>query len=60
MRPGSTAAFWKKYNGLQLSMTASCMPKTALSCAAKPMQIKTPLAFCALPCRLQASPIYVN
>jgi hypothetical protein len=60
MRRGSTAAFWKKYNGIQFAMAASCMPNTALVCAAKPMQIKTPLAFCALHGRIPASPGYAN
>jgi hypothetical protein len=60
MRCGTSAAFWKKYNGIQFAMAASCMPNTALVCAAKPMQIKTPLAFCALPGRIPANPVHVN
>jgi len=60
MRRGSTAAFWKKYNGLQFAMAASCMPNTARVCAAEPMKIKIPLAFCALPGRILAIPIHLN
>jgi hypothetical protein len=36
------------------------MPKTAVVSAAKPMQIKTPLAFCALPGRIPATPVHLN
>ena len=60
MRRGTSAGFWRKYEYLQLSMTASCMPKTAVVSATKPMQIKTPLAFCALPGRIPATPVHLN
>jgi len=36
------------------------MPNTARVCAAEPMKIKIPLAFCALPGRILASPIHLN
>ena len=36
MRRGSTAGFWKMYEATQLSMAASCMPKTALVSGVNP------------------------
>lgn len=60
MRRGSSAAFWKKYNGLQFSMAASCMPNTARVSEAKPIKVKAPAAVCLVPGRVPAKPIYVN
>ena len=53
---GPKPGFWRKYEAQQTSLVASCMPRTAVLSGDKPMAIKAPLAVCALPGRLVATP----
>jgi hypothetical protein len=39
MRKGTSPTFWKKYEAMQVSMIASCMPTTAAAGGAKPLTI---------------------
>jgi hypothetical protein len=57
---GPKPGFWKKYETLQMSMVASCMPRTAVRSGDKPMAVKAPLAVCTLPGRLTATPVGWN
>jgi hypothetical protein len=52
---GSKPGFWKTYEAQQISLIASCMPKAAAVSGVKPIEIKAPLAFYALPGRLTAT-----
>jgi hypothetical protein len=49
MRKGTSPTFWKKYEAMQIAMAASCMPRTAISSATRPMQIQRPQAVCLQP-----------
>ena len=53
---GSKPGFWKKYEAQQMSLVASCMPRTTVQSGDKPTAIKAPLAVCTLPGRLAATP----
>ena len=53
---GTKLSFWRKYEAMQISMAASCMPRTAAQSGDKPMPIKAPLAVCPVPSQMVAIP----
>jgi hypothetical protein len=53
---GTKLSFWRKYEAMQMSMAASCMPRTAVQSGYKPMPIKAPLVVCPVTGRLVATP----